>query len=314
MHTQSLENWKHDHSFGQHRRKKGEARTVAVAAITGTMMAVEIAAGLAFGSMALLADGLHMASHAAALGISASGYYFARRHAHDERFSFGTGKMNSLAAFASAVILAMVAAIMAWASLGRLFSPAPIDFNKALPIAGAGLAVNVVSALILGLGHEHEHEHGHEHDHNLLAAYLHVLADAVTSVLAISALLLGKLYGFYRLDPIMGLVGAGLVAHWAVGLIRMSGAVLLDVQAPEAVRSRIRSLIESDSDSRVADLHVWSVGPALYAASIAVVASDPKPVDYYRGLLPARLGLAHTTIEVHRCPDGSRVRQSAPRS
>ncbi|MDE2039556.1 MAG: CDF family Co(II)/Ni(II) efflux transporter DmeF [Elusimicrobia bacterium] len=309
MHTESLDQWTHDHSFGQHRRRKGESRTLAVTAITGTMMAVEVAAGVAFGSMALLADGLHMASHAAALGISALGYYFARRHARDARFNFGTGKMNSLAAFASAVILAVVAVMMAWESVSHLLSPVAIDFGKAIPIAGAGLLVNVVSVLILGAGHEHEHhegeehhdDHHHEHDHNLLAAYLHVLADAITSVLAIVALLLGKFYGLRWLDPVMGLVGAGLVTHWASGLIKASGSVLLDVQAPAELRAKIRAVIENDADSRIADLHVWSVGPSVYAASIAVVSSAPKQADHYRALLPRELGLAHTTVEVHAC-------------
>lgn len=310
MHTQSIENWRHEHTFGQHRRRKGESRTLAVTALTGTMMALEVAAGLAFGSMALLADGLHMASHAAALGISALGYYFARRHARDERFNFGTGKMNSLAAFASAVILAVVAVMMAWESVSHLLSPIPIDFGKALPIAGAGLLVNLVSVVILGTGHEeHPHEdgdephHEHAHDHNLLAAYLHVVADAITSVLAIAALLLGKLYGFTWLDPVMGLVGAALVTHWAAGLIKTSGSVLLDIQAPAELRSEIRSLIERDADSRIADLHVWSVGPSVYAASIAVVSSEPKTADHYRALLPPTLGLAHTTVEVHACAE-----------
>lgn len=281
---------------------------MAVTGITAAMMVIEIVAGLAFGSMALLADGLHMASHATALGIAALGYYFTRRHAHDTRFNFGTGKLNSLAAFASAVILAVVAAIMAWQSVSRIMSPGTIDYDKALPIAAVGLAVNVVSLLILGVKHEHsddeeEHHEAHEHDHNLLAAYLHVLADALTSVLAIVALFAGKRYGAAWLDPVMGLVGAALVTHWAVGLIKTSGAVLLDMQAPQALRARIREAIERDSDSRLTDLHVWSVGPAVYAASIAVVSSDPKTAEHYRSLLPGNLGLAHTTVEVHRCPD-----------
>jgi len=301
MHTESIDHWKHDHSFGQHRRKKGESRTLAVTAVTAAMMVIEIAAGLAFGSMALLADGLHMASHAAALGIAALAYYFARRHAGDERFSFGTGKMSSLAGFASAVILGIVALTMAWDSAAHLIAPVRIDYDKALPIAAAGLAVNAISLAILGFKDDHDSHDHHEHDHNLLSAYLHVAADAVTSVLAIVALAAGKRYGFAWLDPVMGLVGAALVTHWAVGLIRASGAVLLDLQAPQALRFRIRAAIERDSDCRLADLHVWSVGPSVYAASIAVVTSDPKPADHYRGLLSHEAGLAHTTVEVHRC-------------
>ncbi|MBI3551621.1 MAG: CDF family Co(II)/Ni(II) efflux transporter DmeF [Elusimicrobia bacterium] len=308
MHTDSTERWAHSHSFGQERRRKGETRTLAVTGITAGMMVIEIAAGLAFGSMALLADGLHMASHATALGIATLGYYFTRRHAHDPRFNFGTGKLNSLAAFASAVILAVVAAMMAWQSFARIMTPGSIDYDKALPVAAIGLAVNIISLFILGVEHEHsdeeaEHHKAHEHDHNLLAAYLHVLADAATSVLAIVALFAGKKYGAAWLDPVMGLVGAGLVTHWAAGLIKTSGAVLLDMQAPQTLRTRIREVIERESDSRLTDLHVWSVGPAVYAASISVVSSDPKTADHYRNLLPGNLGLAHTTVEVHRCPD-----------
>lgn len=305
MHTKTLEPWLHEHSFGQERRREGEARTRAVSALTAAMMAVEIVAGLAFGSMALLADGLHMASHAAALGISALAYYFTRRHARDRRFSFGTGKLNSLAAFGSAVILGVVALLMAWDSVGHLMSPARIDFARALPIAVAGLLVNVLSLAILGVGHGHGHDHEHDdhqgHDHNLLSAYLHVLADAFTSVLAIVALLAGKRWGVVWLDPVMGLLGAALVTHWAVGLIRASGAVLLDLQAPEKVTSRIRLALEGDADCRVADLHVWSVGPAIYAASLSVVSSRPLSPDHYRRLIPADLGVAHATVEVHAC-------------
>ncbi len=312
MHTESIDRWAHSHSFGQDRRRKGEFRTQAVTGITAAMMVIEIGAGLAFGSMALLADGLHMASHAAALGIAALSYYFTRRHAHDARFNFGTGKLNSLAAFASAIILALVAAIMAWQSVSRIMTPGAIDYDKALPIAAVGLAVNVISLLILGIKHEHSdveeaHHDDHKHDHNLLAAYLHVLADAFTSVLAIVALFAGKRYGAAWLDPVMGLVGAALVTHWAVGLIKTSGTVLLDMQAPEALRTKIRESIERGSDSRLTDLHVWSVGPAVYAASIAVVSSEPKTAEHYRSLLPDKLGLAHTTVEVHRCPDHSAV-------
>lgn len=309
MHTESLDKWTHPHSFGQEKRRKGETRTLIVTGVTACMMVVEVSAGLAFGSMALLADGLHMASHAGALGIAALGYYFTRRHAHDSRFNFGTGKLNSLAAFASAVILVVVAAMMSWESVARIVHPGPIDYAKALPIAVAGLGVNLISLLILGVKHDHDHadeteleHHGH-HDHNLLAAYLHVLADAATSVLAIGALIAGKRYGAAWLDPVIGLLGAALVAKWAAGLIRVSGGVLMDEQAPEPLRARLKEAIEKGSDRRVTDLHVWSVGPAVYAASIALVDSEPAGVEYYRDLLPRGLGVVHTTIEVVRCSD-----------
>ncbi len=309
MHTESLDQWTHKHSFGQDQRRKGETRTLIVTGVTAGMMIVEVSAGLAFGSMALLADGLHMASHAGALGIAALGYYFTRRHAHDQRFNFGTGKLNSLAAFASAVILVVVAAMMSWESVARVLHPGPIDYAKALPVAVAGLGVNLVSLLILGVKHDHddeddeEHDHHAHHDHNLLAAYLHVLADAATSVLAIGALIAGKRYGAAWLDPVIGLLGAALVAKWAAGLIKVSGGVLLDMQAPEPIRKRLKEALENGSDRRLTDLHVWSVGPAVYAASIAIVDSSPATVEHYRDLLPKDLGLVHTTIEVARCLD-----------
>jgi cation diffusion facilitator family transporter len=273
------------------------------------MMVVEVSAGLAFGSMALLADGLHMASHAGALGIATLGYYFTRRHAHDARFNFGTGKLNSLAAFSSAVILLIVAAMMSWESVARVLHPGQIDYAKALPIAAIGLAVNIISLLVLGIHHDDDHEdhaeedHDGHHDHNLLAAYLHVLADAATSVLAIIALIAGQRYGAAWLDPVVGLLGAALVTHWAVGLIRTAGSVLLDIQAPTSVRTRIREALENGSDCRLTDLHVWSIGPAVYAAEIALVDSAPEAAEHYRNLLPRDLGLVHTTIEVALCPD-----------
>ena len=309
MHTESLDKWKHSHSFGQERRRKGETRTLIVTAVTAAMMVVEVSAGLAFGSMALLADGLHMASHAGALGIATLGYYLTRRHAHNARFNFGTGKLNSLAAFSSAVILLLVAAMMAWESVARVLHPGPIDYAKALPIAAIGLAVNIVSLLVLGVHHDEDHadhedaDHHDGHDHNLLGAYLHVLADAATSVLAIIALIAGQRYGAAWLDPAVGLLGAALVTHWAIGLIRAAGSVLLDVQAPSAVRARIKMALESGSDCRLTDLHVWSVGPAVYAAEIALVDSAPAAAEHYRSLLPKDLGLVHTTIEVALCPD-----------
>ncbi len=248
----------HDHVFGQDQVRPGERRTKLVILITATMMIVEIVAGLAFGSMALLADGLHMASHAAALTITAFAYIYARRHAHDRRFSFGTGKVNSLGGFAGALLLVMFALVMAGESFHRLVRPVPIAFNQAIIVAILGLIVNGVSVLILGVGdphssgerHEgeeddHDSHHHHHHDHNLRSAYLHVLADALTSVLAIFALLVGKYLGWNFMDPVMGLVGAALVSRWAIGLLRDTSRVLLDVQAPEPVVAAIREAVES---------------------------------------------------------------------
>ena len=302
--------WRHDHTFGQEARKPGESRTLWVIAITATMMIVEIAAGLLFGSMALLADGLHMASHTAALGIAAVAYIYARRHAGDPRYSFGTGKVNALAGFASAILLAAFALLMVAKSVDRFLSPVTIQFDQAIVVTLVGLVVNGVSAWILRDSHDHHHDHGHDHhhhhghDHNLRGAYLHVLADALTSVLAIVALTAGKFLGFVWMDPVMGIVGAVLVARWSVGLLRDSGTVLLDRQASPAVENRIRTAVEADGSGRVADLHVWSIGPGMLATTVTVVADRPRSAEHYRGLLPADLGLVHSVIEVHVREDG----------
>ena len=297
MHTESIERWVHDHTFGQDRKKSAEHRTRIVTGITLVAMTVEITAGIAFGSMALLADGLHMGSHASALAISVFAYRYTRTHAKDARFNFGTGKVNSLAAFASATMLALFALIMAWESIGRFITPVAIGFNKAILVAALGLIVNGASLAILG-GHGHSHEHK---DHNLRSAYIHVLADALTSVLAIIALLAGKYLGQQWLDPFMGLVGATLVVRWSWGLLRSSTRVLLDMQAPEEVGEAIRRAIESEGDNRIADLHVWSVGPGIYAAEIAIVSSRPLDPDRYYDILPGDLGLVHVTVETHLC-------------
>lgn len=314
MHTESIERWVHDHTFGQDRKKSAERRTLIVSIVTVLTMIVEIVAGLAFGSMALLADGLHMGSHASALAISLFAYRYTRAHARDARFNFGTGKVNSLAAFASASILALIALAMAWESVARFLSPVSIGFNQAILVAVLGLIVNGACLAILG-GHGHSHGKGrrkqdeedhHAHDrkdHNLRSAYLHVLADALTSVLAVLALLAGKYLGQQWLDPFMGLVGAALVVHWSRGLLRSSARVLLDLQAPDEVKEAIRKAIESEGDNRVSDLHVWSVGPGIYAAEVAIVSSRPLDPDSYYSLLPKELGLVHATFETHLCAD-----------
>jgi cation diffusion facilitator family transporter len=313
LHTESIERWLHDHTFGQDRKKSGERRTLIVIIITALMMAVEIVTGIIFGSMALLADGLHMGSHASALTISAFAYYYTRSRAKDTRFNFGTGKVNSLAGFASAVMLAIFSLIMALESVKRFFSPVKIELNQAIFVAVAGLIVNGVCLLILGgrddaHRHDDNHEtHSHEHhaakhiDHNLWAAYIHVLADALTSVLAIFALVCAKFFGLVWLDPFMGIVGAFLVIRWSLGLLYSSAHVLLDMQAPQSVLDSIRQAIEAESETRVCDLHVWTVGPGIYAAEIAVVASSPQPSEHYSGLLPHEIPLVHVAIEVHSC-------------
>lgn len=278
MHTHSLAPWQHDHAFGQQVRRAGERRTFAVVLLTAAMMAVEIGAGLAFGSMALLADGLHMGSHAAALGLAVVAYVYARRHAEDQVFTFGTGKVNALAGYSSALLLVLFAAAMAWESGNRLLQPQPISFDEAILVALLGLAVNLVSLLMLR----------------------DAFADATTSLLAIAALALGRTYGWTWPDAAVGLVGALLVGRWAWGLVRDSGGVLLDVQAPAEVHDRIRHAIER-GDDRVADLHVWSLGGDGYAAALSVVAHHPRSPEAYKAMIPASARVLHATVEVHHC-------------
>jgi cation diffusion facilitator family transporter len=306
MHTTDLSPWRHDHTFGLDRPARGERRTLLVATLTATFMVVEVTAGLLFGSMALLADGLHMGSHAVALGIAVLAYVYARRHAGASRFSFGTGKVNALGGFTGALLLAVFAAFMAVESAKRIVSPVRIVFDQAIAVAVLGLLVNGVSVWILGLhGHEHGDDHAHHHDHNLRSAYLHVLADALTSVLAIVALLAAKYRGLVWMDPVMGIVGSVLVARWSWGLLRDTSRVLLDHQAPEAVQERIRRAVEGVAPGdRVADLHVWTIAPGRRAACIAIVSDDPKSPEAYRATLPADAHVAHATIEVHRCAAG----------
>ena len=306
MNQQKLESLNHSHSFGQEQKRKGENRTLIVIAITGVMMVVEIVAGLVYGSMALYADGLHMASHTVALGITAFAYIYARRYAHDERYSFGTGKVNSLGGFTGAILLAVFALMMAWESVVRLINPVEIAYNQAILVAIIGLVVNVVSMMILGHEHIHDHDHDHDHehkhhhhDHNLRSAYLHVLADALTSLLAIVALLTAKYFGVIWMDPLMGLVGAVLVSRWSWGLIKASSGVLLDKQAPEELQRKVKQIIEQQQDNRVLDLHIWSIGPSIYAVELVIFSAESKDPEYYRSLLSQGLGLVHITIEVH---------------
>ena len=270
----------HDHVFLGKRHDENARRTLWVVALTAVMMVGEIAAGLAFNSMALLADGFHMATHAGALGIAAIAYAYAKRHAHGRRYSFGTGKVGDLAGFASALVLGIVALGIAFESAMRLVDPRPVAFTEATIIAVIGLGVNVVSALLLGHGHDHDHSHHHgddhhhghthERDNNLRSAYLHVVADALTSVLAIAALLGGSYLGWVWLDPLMGIVGSVVIAVWAWSLLRDTGAVLLDA-TDAAIEAEIRELVEGPGDAKITDLHVWRVGPGAHSAIISVV-------------------------------------------
>lgn len=302
----------HEHIFLGDNHERNERRTWFVIALTATMMVAEITAGTVFGSMALVADGWHMSTHAAAMLIAALAYLFARMNARNPRFTFGTGKLGDLAAFASAVILALIALLIGWESFLRLTNPVPISFPQAISVAVIGLAVNFVCAWLLRddpshhvHGHHHHHDQGHHNDHhthgqdnNLRAAYLHVLADALTSVLAIVALLAGSVYGWLWLDPAMGIVGALVIARWSWGLIHTAGGVLVDyVPADEDLSEEIRSVIEVEGDV-VIDLHVWQLGPGHHGAIVSVVSDNPKAPSHYRAKLAHIHDLSHVTVEV----------------
>ncbi len=305
MKIQQVENWEHLHTFGQDQKRSGETRTIIVIVITSAMMVIELITGVLFGSIALLADGLHMASHAAALTINLIAYIYARRHASDRSYSFGTGKVNALGGFIGAVLLAIFTLMMVWESIDRLLNPVEIFFNQAILVAILGLVVNGVSVFILRddhdhHGHDHDHDSDHEHhDHNLRSAYLHVLADALTSFTAIFALLAGKYFGWNWMDPVMGFVGAFWVMRWSVGLLRSSSAVLLDRQGPETIEKSIRTALENNKDTRVTDLHLWLIGQKIYSLIVSLVSKEPQEPDYYKGQLPDELGLAHVSIEVN---------------
>ncbi len=323
MHTQSLQAWQHSHTFLGTRHARNERRTWIVVALTLAMMAGEIVGGALYGSIALMADGWHMATHAAALGIAAFAYRFARRHAEDARVSFGTGKVGELAGFASAVVLAVIAALIGYESIVRLFSPVAIGYREAIAIASLGLVVNLASAWLLrddhGHGHHHHdhghhdghpHDHDHHQDHNLRSAYLHVLADALTSVLAIVALLSAGAFGWLWMDAAVGIVGAAVIMIWAVGLIRGAGGVLLDMVPDPTLQAEIRRRLET-ADDKVSDLHLWSVGPG-HAAVIASVVSDrPQDPATYKAHLAGLAGLSHVTIEIHPCAGHSRASAAA---
>lgn len=334
MKTSDISPYTHSHSFGQDAKRQGESRTLIVIVITAIMMVVEISTGIAYGSMALLADGMHMASHTLALGINFFAYIYARKHAHDPRFSFGTGKVNALGGYTGAILLALFALMMAWESVERLINPTEIAFNSAILVAIIGLVVNGTSVFILGDNHshghghghshehhhhdehEHKHSHGHEHahehqdeththhhsehhhDHNLRSAYLHVMADALTSVTAIIALLAAKYFGWIWMDPIMGIVGSILVAKWSMGLLKQTSSSLLDHQAPEQIVDSVRHTVEHHEAIAITDLHVWSIGPNIYSVIIAVLSSDQNAAASIRSQLDSDQ-FPHVTIEVH---------------
>jgi cation diffusion facilitator family transporter len=327
MHTESIAQWQHTHIFGQDKIRSGERRTLIVIFLTSMMMAAEIVTGLLFGSMALFADGIHMGSHMIGLGISFLAYIYARKHAHDQLFSFGTGKVNALAGFSSAIFLVIIALFMAYESINRFIHPVGIEYNQAILVAFIGLAVNGASMLILGdnanthPGHDHHDQavahadvsdhhfepHTHAHakgtDQNLKAAYLHVFTDALTSILAIIALFGAKFFQFNWMDPFMGVVGAFLVINWSVGLIRGTTRVLLDHQIHPETQLKIIRALEGYKDTRVSDLHIWSIGPGIYSSEVSIVTQAPDSPDIYKALIPEDAGVVHSTIEIHLCHD-----------
>ena len=328
MPAQPIDAFRHNHLFLGAEHARNERKTWMVITLCGVMMAAEIGGGALFGSMALIADGLHMSTHAGALLIAALAYTYARRHAHDDRFVFGTGKLGDLAAFASAIILAMIAALIGYESVGRLLHPVPIAFDQAIPVAMLGLCVNLASAWLLRDDHghhhhdhqhdhhqhdhhhhEHDHDHGHDHDDhdhrkrdrhrdlNLRAAYVHVLADAAVSILAIIGLVAGRQLGWIWMDALMGMVGACVIANWSWGLVRAAGAVLLDLQPDAALTAEVLARLEGGED-RVADLHLWRVGPGHAAAVVSIVTDRPLPPAAYKARLADLSELSHVTIEV----------------
>jgi cation diffusion facilitator family transporter len=311
----SLDPWRHEHVFLGARHARNERRTWIVVWLTVAMMVGEIVAGHVFGSMALLADGWHMATHAAALAIAGFAYGYARRHVHDPRFAFGTGKVGELAGFASGLGLLAAAAFIAVESIARVLSPAPIALAEAMAVAVLGLVVNLVSAWLLfdrghhgdHAAHSHGHSHNHEHSHaphgsdtNLKAAYMHVLTDAATSVLAIVALAGAWIEGWTILDPLMGLVGAAVIVRWSIGFIGEAAAVLVDAVPDPVVADAIRKGIETEAD-RVTDLHLWQLGPGHWAAVVSLLSSDPQAPDVYKQRVAGIEGVSHLTVEVQPC-------------
>lgn len=308
MHTKDISLWQHEHNFSGD-TSSAEKRTRNVAILTGAMMLTEIVAGYFFHSMALFADGWHMGTHVAAFILAALAYSFGRRHAKDARFTFGTGKVGVLGAFASAIVLSLIAVLIAADSVHRLVVPQVIQFREAIVIAVVGLFVNLLSAFMLkgddhhhGHGHGHGHTHEHHHDLNLRAAYVHVLADTFTALGAVVALTAGAILGWVWLDPVMGLVGTIVILSWAYTLLRDTGSILLDrVPATSDLPEVIREGIESDGDSKISDLHIWQVGVNKFAAIVSIVAHNPKTPSEYREALQIHEELVHVNIEIQSC-------------
>jgi len=305
MHSIKTEHWQHQHQFQQH-NPIGERRTYYVLALTIVTMLIEIIAGSVYGSMALLADGWHMGTHAMAFIITIFAYYYARKHQERDTFTFGSGKINVLGGFASAILLALVALIMMAESFHRLFSPQQIHFNEAIMVAIIGLTVNILSVFLLHEGnHNHQHHHDdhphHHHDHNLKAAYLHVLADALTSLLAIVALFAGKYWGWNWVDALMGIIGSIIIIRWALSLIQQTSPILLDANIDKNYQNTIVNKIEAEKNTRVCDIHIWKISANHYAMILSVVTEQPQPVMHYKQLLKEFDRIHHLTIEVNQC-------------
>jgi cation diffusion facilitator family transporter len=302
MHARALKLLQHHHDFAVI-HKKGERRTKQVLVLTFLTMVVEITAGTVFGSMALLADGWHMGTHVAAFMITIIAYRYSRVHAHDDTFAFSPGKVGVLGGFASSIALGAVALMMIVESTERLLEPRIIHFDEAIAVAAFGLMINLISALLLRDHHHHAHghHHGHHHDQNLKAAYMHVLADALTSVLAIVALVCGKYYGWNWLDPVMGMVGALVIVRWSYGLMKETSPILIDESIDARYKIAVKKKIESDADNRVSDLHIWRVGPNHFAIILSVVSHTPRAPQYYKALLKDFHKLSHITVEVNKC-------------
>jgi cation diffusion facilitator family transporter len=295
----------HQHMFLGSGHSANERKAWAVIALCSTMMLIEIGGGIAFGSLALVADGLHMSTHAIAMLIAALAYTFARKHASDTRFSFGTGKVGDLAGFSSAIVLGLIAVLIGYEAVTRFLAPVAISFREAIPIAILGLIVNVVSAWLLSGGDEHHHDHEHvvqhaNRDHNLRAAFVHVAADAAVSVLAILGLTAARYLGWLWMDPMMGIVGAVVISLWAYALVRDTGRILLDMTPDSALLSRIRRCLEADGD-RIADLHLWRLGPGHLGAILAIMTPHARDTSFYRSLLKSFPSLSHVTVEVIDC-------------
>lgn len=316
MHSHSIDEYRHGHVFLGEAHERNERKTWGVIALCAAMMVVEIFGGYWFGSVALIADGLHMSTHAGALLIAALAYTTSRRYVRDERLAFGTGKFGDLAAFSSAIVLAMIALLIGYESVERLIAPVPIAFTEAIPIAAVGLCVNLLSAWLLRDEHDHHHGHSHDHhghshhdhhghaavhtDHNLRAAFVHVVADAAVSVLVIVGLVLGRQFGWVWMDPVMGLLASVVILNWSWTLLRSAGAILLDVCPDPGLGRLIAARLEQKGD-RISDLHLWRVGPGHLAAIVSLVSDDPRSPAQYKRRLAGLRGLSHVTIEVERC-------------